>query len=258
MRTTLAIDDDVLSAAKAIAHQKNQTIGRVVSELARRSLRPPAAAAERNSVPLLPVRRPDAIVTLDIVNVLRDESSWLLARCECPDRADRSDPCQARRVARWFAAMGAASWATCPLTENGVIHIVGHPNYPNSAGAPAAVLPIAARLRTLPGHVFLSDDFSLLNSTIVDVARIATPAQVTDTYLLALAVTNKGHLATFDRRLWPNAVRHGRAALHVIRASDKLRCRLGSWGNDAENLLGVRVVKKERAGCCASRNDKPL
>ena len=75
MRTTLAIDDDVLAAAKAIARQRNQTVGRIVSELARSSLRPPvAAAAERNGVPLLPVRHPNAVVTLDIVNALRDES----------------------------------------------------------------------------------------------------------------------------------------------------------------------------------------
>ena len=72
MRTTLAIDDDVLAAAKAIAEQKNQTLGQVVSELARKSLRPPAASKERNGVPLLPVR-PNARVTLEIVNALRDE-----------------------------------------------------------------------------------------------------------------------------------------------------------------------------------------
>ena len=72
MRTTLAIDDDVLSAAKAIARQRNQTIGQVVSELARKALHPPAAGAERNGILLLPIR-PDAIVTLDIVNSLRDE-----------------------------------------------------------------------------------------------------------------------------------------------------------------------------------------
>ena len=75
MRTTLAIDDDVLVAARAIAQQRNQTIGQVVSELARESLHPPAASAERNGVPLLPARRPRAVVTLDIVNALRDESS---------------------------------------------------------------------------------------------------------------------------------------------------------------------------------------
>jgi hypothetical protein len=73
VRTTLAIDDDILTAAKAIARQRNQTIGKVVSDLARNSLRPPAASTERNGVPLLPVRHPSAIVTLDVVNALRDK-----------------------------------------------------------------------------------------------------------------------------------------------------------------------------------------
>jgi uncharacterized protein len=117
---------------------------------------------------------------------------------------------------RWFAATGAASWATCPITENGVIRIVGHPKYPNSAGSPAAAAPIVVRLRTLPGHSFWKDDLSLFDSPLIDAARIAIPSQVTDTYLLALAVSNRGQLATFDRRLSPNAVRRGKAALHVI------------------------------------------
>jgi hypothetical protein len=73
MRTALTIDDDVLTAAKAIAQQTNKTIGEVVSELARSSLRPPAALKERNGVPLLPVRRAGVIVTSEIVNALRDE-----------------------------------------------------------------------------------------------------------------------------------------------------------------------------------------
>jgi hypothetical protein len=74
MRTTLFIDDDVLSAARAIAQQRGQTIGHVVSQLARNSLHRPVTGSERNGVPLLPVNRPDAIVTLDIVNALRDEA----------------------------------------------------------------------------------------------------------------------------------------------------------------------------------------
>lgn len=117
---------------------------------------------------------------------------------------------------QWFAATGAASWATCPLTENGVIRIVGHPKYPNSAGSPAAVVPILARFRALTGHVFWPDDLSLIESDIVDGTRIATPAQVADTYLLALAIAHDGQLATLDRRLSPAAVRRGREALHVI------------------------------------------
>jgi uncharacterized protein len=117
---------------------------------------------------------------------------------------------------RWFAVTGAASWATCPLTENGVLRIVSHPQYPNSAGSPAAVAPILARLRALPGHEFWNDAFSLIDWDAVDPARIATSRQVTDTYLLALAIANRGQLATFDRRLSRAAVRGGRGALHVI------------------------------------------
>ena len=116
----------------------------------------------------------------------------------------------------WFAKTGAASWATCPLTENSVIRVVGHPKYPNSAGSPAAVAPIVARLRALPGHVFWNDDLSLIESDLVDADQIATPAQVTDTYLLALAVAKNGQLATFDRRLSTSAVRRGRSGLHMI------------------------------------------
>lgn len=73
MRTTLAIDDDVLTAAKAIARQQQKTIGEVVSDLARRALHRPQTATTRNGVPLLPRRDDQAVVTLDIVNSLRDE-----------------------------------------------------------------------------------------------------------------------------------------------------------------------------------------
>jgi predicted nucleic acid-binding protein len=99
-----------------------------------------------------------------------------------------------------------------------VLRIVGNPKYPNSAGSPAAVAPIVARRRTLPGHVFWNDDLSLVDSDLVDVDQIMTPAQVTDSYLLALAVKNKGELAIFDRRLSTRSVRRGRVGLHVINA----------------------------------------
>jgi hypothetical protein len=73
MRTTLDVDDDVLEAARVIARQKNETIGKIVSDLARRSLHPVAAGEKRNGVPLLPVRNPHARVTTEMVNALRDE-----------------------------------------------------------------------------------------------------------------------------------------------------------------------------------------
>jgi hypothetical protein len=77
MRTTVAIDDDVLLAAKSMAERENMTLGEVLSKLARQALRREpkqgAGPALRNGVPLLPVRTPATPVTLELVNQLRDE-----------------------------------------------------------------------------------------------------------------------------------------------------------------------------------------
>ena len=116
----------------------------------------------------------------------------------------------------WFGAVGHQDWATCPMTENGVMRIVGHPKYPNSPGSPAAVAAIVTGLRELSGHHFWADNLSIVASTLVDTAQILTSARVTDTYLLALAKSNGGKLATFDRRLSAVAVKGGKAVLHVI------------------------------------------
>lgn len=73
MRTTLAIDDDVLVAARAIARQQDRSLGDVISDLARLSLRRPQPGTSRNGFPLLPTKPDAPPVTIDIVNALRDE-----------------------------------------------------------------------------------------------------------------------------------------------------------------------------------------
>jgi hypothetical protein len=76
VRTTLAIDDDILATAKHLAERDRKTVGEVISALARRGLaRSPsrAAKAQRNGVPLLPARRGATPVTPELVNQLRDE-----------------------------------------------------------------------------------------------------------------------------------------------------------------------------------------
>ncbi len=118
----------------------------------------------------------------------------------------------------WFVREGGRSWATCPATENGLLRIVGHPKYPNSPGSPAAVSDILARMRNLPGHCFWSDDLSLVEADNVVRAKILTSAQVTDTYLLALARSKGGKLATLDRRLSTKSVLKGSSALYQIKA----------------------------------------
>lgn len=75
MRTTLAIDDDILAAARHLAEREHKTVGEVISALARQGLTrgARAAKAERNGVPLLPSRRGATPVTPELVNRLRDE-----------------------------------------------------------------------------------------------------------------------------------------------------------------------------------------
>ena len=75
MRTTLAIDDDVLAAARHLAERERKTVGEVVSSLARQGLGRAGRGARpvRNGVPLLPTRKGGAAVTLELVNRLRDE-----------------------------------------------------------------------------------------------------------------------------------------------------------------------------------------
>ena len=78
MRTTLALDDDVLEAARALARQQGSTLGAVISGLARESLRSPARGSsdverERSGLPLLPILSSGSVVDLELVNQLWDE-----------------------------------------------------------------------------------------------------------------------------------------------------------------------------------------
>jgi hypothetical protein len=76
VRTTLAIDDDVLAAAKGLALRQHKSLGEVISDLARQALRPDEPRSDtRNGVPLLPLRAGASPVTTEFVNQLRDELS---------------------------------------------------------------------------------------------------------------------------------------------------------------------------------------
>lgn len=116
----------------------------------------------------------------------------------------------------WFAKRGHRSWATCPLTENGLVRIVGDSRYPNSPGTPAAVCRLLAGLRGLAGHTFWADDISVMDDRHIDARRLLHSRQITDSYLLALAQAHDGKLATFDRKLVADAVTGGAEALHAI------------------------------------------
>ncbi|MGB9408457.1 MAG: hypothetical protein WCA89_13035 [Terracidiphilus sp.] len=74
MRTTLAIDDDVLAAAKEMAAIERKSVGDVISALARTAMRPaPSRLCKRNGVPLLPLRPGAPRVTSELVRQLQEE-----------------------------------------------------------------------------------------------------------------------------------------------------------------------------------------
>ena len=73
MRTTLSVDDDILHAARALAERRGETIGMVLSELARRGLEPVSLGAVRNGIHLFPIRAGAEPVTPELVKTLLDE-----------------------------------------------------------------------------------------------------------------------------------------------------------------------------------------
>ncbi len=115
----------------------------------------------------------------------------------------------------WFVET-RTSWASCAITQNGALRIMSHPRYGNAVATTAIAAVLVGDLCSQPGHVYWPSGLSLLDSALIDHSRLLASEQVTDTYLLALAVQNGGKLATFDKKLITSAVRGGEAAKFVI------------------------------------------
>jgi toxin-antitoxin system PIN domain toxin len=118
----------------------------------------------------------------------------------------------------WFAANRSSGWATCPLTENGLVRILA-----NSAtmGVHQSAASVRGRLDTLCSsgdHAFWPDSVSLRDEQLFTLAAVSH-RHITDIYLLGLAIKNRGRLTTFDRRIPLEAVVHARReSLEVISA----------------------------------------
>ena len=120
-----------------------------------------------------------------------------------------------RSALSWFAEHATEGWASCPITQNGCVRIMSHQGYPNSH----SVLEVVERLRSATSdrtHAFWPDGVSLLDESLLDHSRIHGPRQLTDVYLLALAVRNGGRLVTFDMAIGTAAVK-GAKAHHLLR-----------------------------------------
>ncbi len=97
----------------------------------------------------------------------------------------------------WWKENAAAGRASCPLTENGFVRILSQPKYPNAVSAQDAIRRLSESIdRT--DHAFWPDDVTLRDESLFRRENLVGHRQITDVYLLALAVRNSGRVVTFD------------------------------------------------------------
>ena len=116
----------------------------------------------------------------------------------------------------WLERNLKHGWASCPITQNGCIRIMSQPGYPNPLPA-AEVVGRLAEAAAADHHEFWPDSVSFLDADDIDPSRMLGSRQVTDAYLLALAVHHKGRLVTFDRSVAIDVVPAAKPGhLHVL------------------------------------------
>ncbi|HEX9636391.1 MAG TPA: TA system VapC family ribonuclease toxin [Acidobacteriota bacterium] len=115
----------------------------------------------------------------------------------------------------WFGRHRSLGWATCPLTENGLVRVLSNPNYPGRRTNLVDAVARLEQLRRSGDHSFWADSISLRDPAVFRPPHIGGYRRVTDAYLLALAVLNRGRLATFDRSI-PVASVTGAGADHIV------------------------------------------
>ena len=113
------------------------------------------------------------------------------------------------RATSWFGSNAHSGWASCPITQNGCVRVMSHPGYPNALPV-RAVIERLTQATSSSLHEFWAADISLLDPGLVDSARIHGPRQLTDIYLLALAVRRKGCFVAFDASVPLDAVKGAR------------------------------------------------
>jgi toxin-antitoxin system PIN domain toxin len=91
-------------------------------------------------------------------------------------------------------------WASSPVTENGFIRIVSHPSYINAMSVADATALLGAAIRNTT-HRRLAEDISLLDATRFRTAQLVSHKQVTDLFLIGMAVRHDVCLVTFDRSI---------------------------------------------------------
>jgi toxin-antitoxin system PIN domain toxin len=114
----------------------------------------------------------------------------------------------------WLATNIRHGWASCPLTQNGCLRIMSQSGYSNPQ--PLSVLmPMLQHSTADAHHQFWNDDISLLDAACFNHGLMHSARQLTDLYLLGLAVKQSARLVTFDQRIPLSAVQ-GASTRHLV------------------------------------------
>jgi toxin-antitoxin system PIN domain toxin len=102
------------------------------------------------------------------------------------------------RVGRWFARHSRSGWATCPITQAAFVRILSNPAFSPNALSPGNALRVLGTNLSLPNHEFWPDSISVPDAVEVMGTRLRGHQQITDAYLVGLALHHRGKLATMD------------------------------------------------------------
>ena len=102
-----------------------------------------------------------------------------------------------QRAHAWWHEQKDSGWASCAITQNGFLRVVSQPTYSTPVLLTEA-FELLQRAVATEYHEFWLDDISLGDTDRFHHDRILGPRQLTDLYLLGLAVKKGGRLATFD------------------------------------------------------------
>ena len=119
-----------------------------------------------------------------------------------------------RRAMQWLADNIAAGWASCAITQNGCVRIMSQSGYPNPLPAAQVAARLSAATQT-QHHLFVPSQVSLLDPVRFDIGQLLGPRQVTEAYLLGLAVAHDLRFVTFDASVALRVVR-GASAAHLV------------------------------------------
>jgi len=104
-------------------------------------------------------------------------------------------------AARWFARHRAKGWATCPLTQAGFVRIVSNPAFSRDAVHPREAIQVLLANTAAKDHHFWPDQLPLSEAVVFTGVRLIGHQQITDAYLIGLAMSQGGVLATLDQRI---------------------------------------------------------